>query len=280
MSYATMDHADWVEHHNAAQNRQRARRKSYSPAPEKLTPFQARAVDILGIVFGGVYNAPIAWESVDWRHGGNGVSVLLTYGRELATYDFNQLTMFVFLCHEGRIRGSIQPGGFRSLRISMWPRRAEGGVARRHPTIEEALVTFREYVPADHRIFVTETMAERPSPDGEGSGDVLDHMPCPSCRYVGGLHHIRCSATGLPGAAPEDGLVAKCGDGKHVAWEHMGGVNCGCDGGACSVPVYGCKACGDSDYGQNDEATRKRNHCAELSGDGARRASPAEGRGT
>jgi hypothetical protein len=38
----------------------------------------------------------------------------------------------------------------------------------------------------------------------------------------------------------------------HV-WVHIGGRNCGCDGGGCSVPVYECSACGDCDYGDNTE---------------------------
>jgi hypothetical protein len=53
-------------------------------------------------------------------------------------------------------------------------------------------------------------------------------------------------------------------------WVSIGGANCGCewveDGehcrGQCSVPVYEC-FCGDCDYGDNDEANKKRSACAE-----------------
>lgn len=41
------------------------------------------------------------------------------------------------------------------------------------------------------------------------------------------------------------------------SWKHLGGKNAGCDRGAdcgCSVPVYVCTKCGDSDYGENAEA--------------------------
>lgn len=43
--------------------------------------------------------------------------------------------------------------------------------------------------------------------------------------------------------------------------QHYGGRNCGCDGGCCSVPVYVCTRCGDSDYGDNAEATARIAEC-------------------
>lgn len=37
--------------------------------------------------------------------------------------------------------------------------------------------------------------------------------------------------------------------------EHIGGRNACCgDGCQCSIPVYVCRKCGDSDYGDNAEA--------------------------
>jgi hypothetical protein len=46
--------------------------------------------------------------------------------------------------------------------------------------------------------------------------------------------------------------------------KHSGGMNCGCDGGCCSVPVYVCTRCGDSDYGDNLEALERRTACAQM----------------
>lgn len=46
---------------------------------------------------------------------------------------------------------------------------------------------------------------------------------------------------------------------------HAGGRNAGCDIGddcCCSVPVYACTRCGDSDYGNNEEAAEVRRRCA------------------
>lgn len=51
----------------------------------------------------------------------------------------------------------------------------------------------------------------------------------------------------------------------HVAWTHLGGKNASCDEPgldcSCSVPVYGCEVCGDSDYGDNQEADDERAAC-------------------
>lgn len=50
-----------------------------------------------------------------------------------------------------------------------------------------------------------------------------------------------------------------------------GGRSCGCEGtdadgyrwtGACSMPVYECEACGDCDYGDNDETRERLAACA------------------
>jgi hypothetical protein len=156
MSYTNMDHAAWVERNNAAYNSMRAKRKGCVAKPEKLSAIQAKAMDILGMVFGGIYNAPIAWDSVEWEYGGAGVSVTLTHPRSLATFDFYELTNLVFLCHEARIRCQIEPGGFRSFRLSFWQRKAEGDMSRRHPSLDEAVAAFRKYLPADHRIIYRE----------------------------------------------------------------------------------------------------------------------------
>lgn len=158
MSYFHMDHADWARRNNAAgkHNRgisaKRSGRKAtrgYAAAPEELTLFQQQAMDILGIVGGGIYNSPINWETVDWDFG-RGICVVWHGG--LATYDFNKLTLLVLLCHEARIRCEIRPSSHSTLRIAMWPRQQLGNMTQRHPNIDEAVQSFREQLPADHRV--------------------------------------------------------------------------------------------------------------------------------
>jgi hypothetical protein len=55
--------------------------------------------------------------------------------------------------------------------------------------------------------------------------------------------------------------TATCSDLGHD-WKSMGGANCGCDEGHCSVPVHECSRCGDCDYGENEWAGRQREACA------------------
>lgn len=54
---------------------------------------------------------------------------------------------------------------------------------------------------------------------------------------------------------------------KHI-WQFVGGKNACCERGVddcgCSVPVHVCRACGDCDYGDNEEADQVRAACAEM----------------
>lgn len=45
-------------------------------------------------------------------------------------------------------------------------------------------------------------------------------------------------------------------------WQFAGGSNLGCDEDCqCGGPVYTCTKCGDSDYGDNEEADELRADC-------------------
>ena len=158
MSYENMDHAGWLEREIRARQTYTPRRgsadglapiKGWYAAPQTLNPFQRRAVDILGIVGNGIYNAPIAWGGVIWN---NPRALLVPWRNELATFDFIALTNFVFLCHEARIRGSISHHSPRHIQISLHEREAQGSVSRRHPNLFEAIQAFRQSIPLDHPI--------------------------------------------------------------------------------------------------------------------------------
>jgi hypothetical protein len=90
-----MDHAGWMQ--SSIDSGCQHKRKMHKSTPIKLDEFQRKVVDILGMVGGCIYNAPISHDKIDWQYGGVGVSVV--WQRELATFDFNQLTMLVLLCH-------------------------------------------------------------------------------------------------------------------------------------------------------------------------------------
>lgn len=160
MSYQHHDHAEWVESNNAATNcvwRNSKAKRRPPVLPEKLTLFQAKAMDILGMTFGGIYNAPIRWKDVEYMSNDYALIVPLEGGgREFATWDFNRLTMFVFLCHEARIRGALQVDKFKPMTIFLSPRTHDGNVSVRHPSLDEAVRDFRTYLPSDHRIIYRE----------------------------------------------------------------------------------------------------------------------------
>jgi hypothetical protein len=174
-TYQFMDHAEWMESNNAAANRLNAKRRGWKVQPETLTPFQKKVCDILGMVGGGIYNAPIAHDKIDWDYGWGGVSVVWKH-HDLSTFDYNQLTSLVFLCHEARIRCSVAPAGPKLLRLSFWQREPDGSMAKRHPNLDEAVAAFRGYLPPEHRIvFRSETPqaedAVDPHVSAEGATD-------------------------------------------------------------------------------------------------------------
>lgn len=160
MSYDDMSHGGWVEAQLEAIRRRvtkltkrdqlaKANRKGWHGAPERLNGFQHRAFDILGVVGGGIYNAPIVWDSVHW----DDTFLCLSWGRSLATRDFQNLTDLVLLAHDAAIRVDIS-AGMRNLQIGMHQRMRppEGRSNKGHPTIEDALASHRLRFPIDHPI--------------------------------------------------------------------------------------------------------------------------------
>jgi hypothetical protein len=153
MSYAEMNHARWVEINNGYWNAGNQHRRGFKPRPEKLSEFQAKVIDICGMVGGGIYNAPINWDRVDWGSGSawSGMWVPWRDGR-MSTFDGHQLTALVLLAHEARIRVEVQARANGHMVLSFFPRGHEGGCTERHPNIDEAVAAFRQYLPEDHRV--------------------------------------------------------------------------------------------------------------------------------
>jgi hypothetical protein len=109
----------------------------------QLTDFNRRAIGLLCRGFGlGPWNIPVNWDRVEW--GSERHTKFVTSGHGLATWDFNRLTRLVIGAHDECIRLEISPRSFRYLSIEMWPRAGrEGGMAERHPTIEQAIASYR-----------------------------------------------------------------------------------------------------------------------------------------
>lgn len=158
MSYANMDHAGWVQDQIAGIKRRTMRKrdrdaaaehKGWHAAPDQLNAFQRRAFDILGIVGGGIYNCPIVWNAVVWAPA----FIIAPWYQSLATWDFQELTRLVLLCHDARIRGEIQPCGPRHLRICLHERVATGDISRRHPSLANAVAFHRLEISEQHPIY-------------------------------------------------------------------------------------------------------------------------------
>jgi len=139
-SYVNLDHAAWMQ--KEIDIKRHIKRKGWEKLPEKLSEFQKRVCNIIGIVGSGIYNAPISIDSIDWNYGSG---IAMNWKREMATWDFNQLTMLVFLCHEARIRCSLEGTGPGQLKVAFWQRKEDGNMAVRHPNLDEAVAEFREW---------------------------------------------------------------------------------------------------------------------------------------
>lgn len=61
----------------------------------------------------------------------------------LATYDFDPLTRLVIGAHEHCIRVCVEPSAPQYLKIGMWPRKRDGSMFERHPSIEDAIAEWR-----------------------------------------------------------------------------------------------------------------------------------------
>lgn len=67
---------------------------------------------------------------------------------ELATFDYDELTRLVFLAHDRCVRVGISRSGPNHVQIAIWKRTGrEGRFDERHPTIEQALASWRERHP-------------------------------------------------------------------------------------------------------------------------------------
>lgn len=135
MSYVNMDHAGWVERHTK----------------QTLSPFARKVADILGIVGGGIHNAPVNVNEIDWQSP-KGMGIKVTWNREMSTWDFCQLSQMVVLCCQARVRCQINAVAPRRLSLIFHQRRDAPAeeFSRHHPGIDEMVERLR--VPDDHPI--------------------------------------------------------------------------------------------------------------------------------
>ena len=104
-----------------------------------LAPMEGELVELLCRAYRtGPWNLQ-PWRSLDTA--GRGACRVLDH--ELATFDSDALTRLVIGAHDACRRVSIHPHTFRHLRILYHPRERDGDMMRRHPTMDEAVASFR-----------------------------------------------------------------------------------------------------------------------------------------
>ena len=82
-------------------------------------------------------HAPGAHHVLPW---GDGFHVV--HDASYATYDFDELTRLVFLAHDRCVRVALEPCR-KGLRICIWARQRDGRFEERHPTLDDAVWTWR-----------------------------------------------------------------------------------------------------------------------------------------
>lgn len=109
---------------------------------ENISAFGAQVANILGDVYFGIYHLDYkALKKVDWKNT-DWIEIVVFGG--LSTFDYDQLTRLVVLCHDRAVRLEIKAASYRYLRLCFSPRTREGNTYERHPILEEAAANIRK----------------------------------------------------------------------------------------------------------------------------------------
>lgn len=111
------------------------------PAP---SPLGERVAEILGLTFAGIYHIPeqtLFHKRTDWSRE---TCISIVIREELATWDRNDLTVLVILCHDACIRFSVSAISRGYLELCFHQRkRGEVSTMRGHPTLEAQVARTR-----------------------------------------------------------------------------------------------------------------------------------------
>lgn len=108
----------------------------------ELSPLGAAVADLLGDVFFGIYHLDAgALGRVKWSDP-HYILVNLRH-HSLATFDGDELTRLVVLCHDRCLRLDLKAIAPLTLQLLFHQRQREGGIWKRHPTIEQAVERIR-----------------------------------------------------------------------------------------------------------------------------------------
>lgn len=109
-----------------------------------LSDLGREVADLLGQVWRGLYHLDFRKvHRADWS---NAERVSLVIGGDLSTWDFDLLTRLVVMCHDRCLRLEVCGCGPGLMRLSFFPRRRDGDMAKRHPTMEDAVAGIRRQI--------------------------------------------------------------------------------------------------------------------------------------
>jgi len=103
-----------------------------------ISPLGKRVAELLGDLYFGIYHINKEVMKTNWTND-HWIQITLP-DRGWSTFDFDNLTRFVFLCHEHGIRGTIEAASFKYVRLIFHdPNKCSG---RAHPTIMDSLKNY------------------------------------------------------------------------------------------------------------------------------------------
>lgn len=142
-------------------------KKRANPPPEPEEPSEGliRIAWVTSVVFGGNHHV----DTPTRMFGGPGraFAAFRLHGT-IASWDFNEMTRLTIAAHEAAVRVEVAVGGFRQLEIILHARERQGGMASRHPTMEEAIGLVKSWRWSDCPV---------PVPAGDDPGSNMDRAP-------------------------------------------------------------------------------------------------------
>lgn len=124
--------------------------KYYMPRDAVLSEAGRRVGELLDAWLGLHHLDQATLKRADWTNDHH-ICLRLSSGEigGLSTFDFNDLSTLVFLAHDRCIRVDVKPCNPQFINLIFHPRHGrEGGMSQRHPTLEDAVATWRVMHPA------------------------------------------------------------------------------------------------------------------------------------
>ena len=130
-----------MKHWEELQNRLNRRAEINKTEKIEISQLGKRVAQMLGVAYGGLHHISenvLFHKRTKWD---NDNDILLTLGGgDLATYDFNRLTLLVILAHDYCVRFSVNGAAPNYIKLGFSKRDSrEGSIYYKHPTIEKAI---------------------------------------------------------------------------------------------------------------------------------------------